>query len=69
MERKRSDYFSAGVKAVWLVFLQPREVVVYSSPSDSVTLRGKDVLDGGSVLPGFSLPVAQIFAELDATEA
>jgi Uma2 family endonuclease len=69
MERKRSDHFSAGVKAVWLVFLQPREVVVYSSPSDSVTLRGKDVLDGGSVLPGFSLPVAQIFAELDATEA
>jgi hypothetical protein len=34
-----------------------------------VTLRGDDVLDGGTVLPGFSVPVAELFAELDATEA
>jgi Uma2 family endonuclease len=69
MERKLSDYFSAGVGAVWLVYLNPREVVVYSSPNDSMTLAGDDVLEGGAVLPGFSVPVAQLFAELDATEA
>jgi Uma2 family endonuclease len=69
MERKLNDYFAAGVKLVWLVYLDPREIVVYTSPNSSVTLRGEDALEGGPVLPGFSVPVAQVFAELDATEA
>jgi Uma2 family endonuclease len=69
MERKLSDYFAAGVGVVWLVYIEPREVVVYSSPSDSVTLQSDDLLDGGAVLPGFSVPVAQLFADLDATGA
>ena len=69
MERKLNDYFAAGVGIVWLVYLNPREVVVYTTPNNSVTLRGDELLEGGSVLPGFSVPVAQLFAELDATEA
>ncbi len=69
MERKLSDYFAAGVAIVWLVYLKAREVVVYSSPADWVTLRGEDRLDGGTLLPGFSVSVAELFAELDATEA
>ena len=68
MERKLSDYFAAGVAAVWLVYPKTREVVVYSSPNTSMTLRGDDALDGGELLPGFSVPVAQLFAELDQTE-
>lgn len=68
MERKLSDYFCAGVAVVWLVYLKTREVVVYSSASKSVTLRGDDALDGGIVLPGFTVPVAQLFVELDQTE-
>ena len=69
MERKLSDYFAAGVQMVWLVYPKAREVVVYSSPSDSVTLVGDDLLDGGAVLPGFSIPVSQLFAELDAAQS
>lgn len=69
MERKLDDYFAAGVALVWMVYLNPREVVVYTSPTDAQTLRDSDLLDGGEVLPGFSLPVGQIFAELDATQA
>jgi Uma2 family endonuclease len=68
MERKLADYFAAGVAIVWLVYPITREVVVHSSPNNSRTLRGDDVLDGGAVLPGFSVSVAQIFAELDATQ-
>jgi Uma2 family endonuclease len=69
MERKLADYFAAGVQAVWLVYLSPREVVIYASPGSSLTLRGDDRLDGGSLLPGFSVTVAELFAELDETEA
>ena len=69
MERKLNDYFAAGVTLVWLIYLIPREVVVYTSPQHSATLRGDDVLDASTVLPGFYVPVAQLFAELDATNA
>ncbi len=69
MERKLSDYFAAGVAIVWLVYFKTREVVVYSSPTSSVTLGGEDKLDGGTLLPGFSVSVAELFSELDATEA
>jgi Uma2 family endonuclease len=69
MERKLGDYFTAGVKLVWLVYPKSREVAAYTSPQNSVILRGDDVLDGGAVLPGFSIAVAQLFAELDATGA
>lgn len=69
MERKLTDYFGAGVQVVWLVYPKVREVVVYTSPSHSTTLRGDDQLDGGEILPGFSVSVAQIFAELDAAQA
>jgi Uma2 family endonuclease len=69
MERKLSDYFAAGVQVVWLAYMTPRQVVVYSSPSSSVMLGGDDLLDGGALLPGFSVSVAQLFAELDQTEA
>jgi Uma2 family endonuclease len=68
MERKLSDYFAAGVRLVWLVYFKTREVVVHTSPNQAVTLRGEDVLDGGNVLPGFSISVAELFAELDRTE-
>jgi len=68
MERKLTDYFAAGVAIVWLVYLNTREVAVYSSPNKSVALRGDDVVDGSTVLPGFTVPVAQLFAELDATQ-
>lgn len=66
MERKLADYFAAGVGAVWLVYPEAREVAVYSSANESATLRGDDMLDGGGVLSGFSAPVSQIFAKLDA---
>jgi Uma2 family endonuclease len=69
MERKLADYFSAGVQLVWLVYLNPREVVAYASPTKSTTLSDNDVLDGGEVLPGFAVAVADIFAQLDATQA
>jgi Uma2 family endonuclease len=68
MERKLADYFAAGVAVVWLVYLTPREVVVYTSPNDSKTLRGDDLLEGGDILPGFSVAVSQLFAELENSE-
>ena len=65
MARKRRDYFGAGVELLWEIDPEDRSVVVYTSPSAATTLGPTDALDGGTVLPGFKLPVAELFEELD----
>jgi Uma2 family endonuclease len=53
-----------GVRLIWVVGPSAESVTVYRPAADPVTLRGGDTLDGEGILPGFSLPVAAIFAEL-----
>lgn len=64
MARKRRDYFGADVELVWEIDPEERSVVVYTSTGATV-LGPADSLDGGTVLPGFTLAVADLFAELD----
>jgi Uma2 family endonuclease len=65
MSRKLREYFNAGVRLVWFVDPRSRTAEVYTGADQSVTLREADTLDGGAVLPGFRLPLRQLFAELD----
>jgi Uma2 family endonuclease len=65
MDRKVDEYFAAGVRLVWLVDPAKRVVTVYTSANDSRTLSESDTLNGGDVLPGFTLPLTEWFAELD----
>jgi Uma2 family endonuclease len=65
MAVKRGEYFTAGVRLVWEIDPEARTVTVYTSPTQSTTLTAADTLDGGAVLPGFTLPLADLFAELD----
>lgn len=64
IERKLKEYFLAGVEIVWVIDPFKRIVAVYTSPDDAITLTEKDSLDGGSVLPGFTMPVKDLFARL-----
>ena len=65
MQRKRREYFDAGVRLVWIVDPQKRTVDVYTEIDNPVTFSETQTLDGGSVLPGFTLNLAALFAELD----
>jgi Uma2 family endonuclease len=65
MAAKRRDYFAAGVHLVWEIDPRARTVAVYTSLTEVVTLQATDTLDGGTVLPGFTLPLRDFFAELD----
>jgi Uma2 family endonuclease len=58
---KIAQYQRAGVPLVWLVVPRQRAVVVYRLGEPQVTIHEGDVLDGGDVIPGFRLPVAEIF--------
>lgn len=59
--RKGVMYIEAGVRLVWIVDPMRRLVVVLTPDDLPVTLGENDMLDGGDVLPGFAVPIADIF--------
>jgi Uma2 family endonuclease len=63
MEQKLREYFSAGVRLVWYVDPVLQEVHVYTAPNQREVLTADHILRCGEVLPGFTLPVRQLFAE------
>jgi len=62
MERKLREYFQAGVRLVWYVYPKNRAVRVYTDLDNMTELTDDANLDGGEVLPGFQLPLVQLFA-------
>ena len=57
MDRKLAKYFAAGVRLAWYADPRRREVAV-SEAVDRVVVRDESAtLDGGAVLPGFTLRV------------
>lgn len=62
IDSKLTDYFAAGVQQIWVVYPESRRVYVYESPTRLAGLAERDELEGGDVLPGFRLQVADLFA-------
>lgn len=63
MEEKLADYFRSGVELVWYVYPDRKQVEVFTGPEAKIVLGETDTLDGGNVLPGFALSLAELFAE------
>ncbi|MDP1799467.1 MAG: Uma2 family endonuclease [Planctomycetaceae bacterium] len=61
IERKRQEYFDAGVELVWIVEPELMTVEVWSSAKECRILDRNDTLDGGIVLPGFQLSIQAWF--------
>lgn len=61
VEVKALDYLRCGVREVWVIHPRSRTVSVYRSPTDVEALTATDHLDGADVVPGFRLPVAELF--------
>jgi Uma2 family endonuclease len=64
IHNKVMDFLSAGTRLVWVVYPSSKTVAVYPPDSAGHIFTAEDTLDGGSVLPGFSLPVREIFKKL-----
>lgn len=62
MMGKVLDWLAAGTRLVWLVSPECRTVTVYRSRNDIAVLTEDDVLEGEDVVPGWKLPVRDIFA-------
>jgi Uma2 family endonuclease len=61
MDTRIENFFASGVQLVWVVHPKSKQIYVYESTKNCKILEIGDALDGGKVLPGFSLPLAEIF--------
>jgi len=64
MQRKLHDYFTAGVRLVWYIDPQTRSAKSYTAEDQCVELVESQSLSGGDVLPGFELPLKELFAKV-----
>jgi Uma2 family endonuclease len=58
---KIAAYLAAGVSLVWLVRPEQQTVTIFRQDGPERVLGIGDVLDGEDVLPGFRLPLADVF--------
>jgi Uma2 family endonuclease len=61
IEAKVREYLAGGVRLVWLVDPRERRVTVRYPDRPPRTLATDGVLDGEDVVPGFSLPLEDLF--------
>lgn len=62
MDRKLRDYFEAGVRLVWYIYPETKEVHVFTAVEEKTILGEHDQLPGGDVLPGLEINLAKFFA-------
>jgi Uma2 family endonuclease len=58
---KVAQWLEAGTRMVWVISPRLHTVTVYRSLTDIETLTENDRLDGGDVVSGFQIPIAEIF--------
>lgn len=58
--RKMEDYRAAGVPVVWHIFSQSKQVHVYRGKQMTIC-TGDDLCSAEPVIPGFVLPVGEVF--------
>lgn len=63
--KKVKEYIRSGTRMVWVVYAEEKVVDVFTPAQESEfrvqELTVNDTLDGGDILPGFTLPVRDIF--------
>jgi Uma2 family endonuclease len=62
LQLKIQQYLRYGTRLVWVAYPKSQTVVAHT-PTSVSTFGISDTLDGGNVLPGFTLPVRDIFPD------
>jgi Uma2 family endonuclease len=63
IEEKMREYFSIGVKLVWIVNPKSRKVLAYRSLTDVHEFTSHDEITADDVLPGFKAKVSLFFED------
>lgn len=68
LNAKISEYLAAGVRLVWVIHPDTRTADVHRLDGRVVYLDAGQALDGEDVLPGFRLPLSELFAGMPTAE-
>ena len=63
LRAKAARYLAHGTQMVWLIDTDARSLELHRADAPPQTLRGDDLIDGGATLPGFRLPVSDLFPD------
>jgi hypothetical protein len=58
---KIEEYFLSGVERAWVVYPTVAKLYDYESPSSVRILTRDETVEGGTLLPGFRLPLSELF--------
>lgn len=61
---KVEQYLSAGTTQVWVVYPDRKSIHVHTPGGQAQRLSMTDTLTGGELLPGFALPLSDLFARI-----
>jgi Uma2 family endonuclease len=61
VEERVFDWLAAGCRMVVVVNPRRRAATIYRSPSDIRLLTENDAIDGSDVVPGWTLPLRELF--------
>jgi Uma2 family endonuclease len=59
---KVRDWLEGGTRLVWVLYAEPRSVVVHRQGCSPETLSKEDTLDGAPVFEDFAVRVRELFA-------
>src|SRR5262249_7410152 len=62
VDAKVSDWLRSGVRLVIVLDPAKRSAVIHRSISETLRIDGDGTLDGGDVMPGWQLPMRELFA-------
>ena len=65
IRRKRIEYFQAGVLLVWEIDPRRHTIEVFTAIDETVTLTTNDTIDAGSIMPGFTIELLELFSSYD----
>lgn len=63
MALKAQKYLDAGVEQVWVIFPDPLMAYIYDRNSTVKIILAQGTIDGGRILPGFTLPLQRSAVE------
>jgi Uma2 family endonuclease len=61
VQAKALEWLRYGTTEVWLVDLRHETVSIYRSDKEVITLTIEQELSGGNLIPGFRLPLSEVF--------
>ena len=64
IDRKIGELFDLGTRLIWVIDPPTESAVIYRSGEEPEEIGPDGVLDGGAVLPGFRLALAELFGSL-----